>query len=874
MRHVAPPIALAGISFVVLLGVAGGLMVHFSDTLTTNRNAVVRTLGAMDATQRVLDDLQDAETGQRGYLLTRRESYLEPFRRGAAALSDHVEAARALMADSPIQQARIATLEALAQRKFREMTESIELMRNAGADAARDAILTDVGKAVMDEIRETVGVVLAIERERLDARLRDTEESHQRLFAAGVAGAGAGFLILLLGFYLVVRSYFQLKRADAQVKQQASLLRVTIDNLADGIAAFDSSKRLIAFNRRFFALFELPDELAQPGVSLAQIKDFDRGRDGSVIAQLRAYADRQPKPDPAQPMRISFRGSMIEMYRNPMPDGGFVLSCVDISRRVAAESIAYQAQKMESIGHLTGGIAHDFNNLLQIVHSNLDMLGKDIDAASRAGQRLANARAGAERGTRLVRQLLAFARRQPLEPRPIGLGTLVNDMGDLLRRTLGERIEVETMVAGGLWNTLADPAQVETALLNLAINARDAMPDGGKLTIELSNAFLDDAYAAEHADVVPGQYVMLAVTDTGHGMAADVLERVFEPFFTTKPEGRGTGLGLSQIYGFVKQSGGHVKLYSEPGHGTTARLYLPRTRRSEERREVPVTGPVVGGGETILVVEDNESVRAGAVDALSDLGYRIVEASDGDAALGILAAGAEHIDLLFTDVVLPGHVKVRDLARLAQEHQPGIAVLYTSGYTANAIVHNGRLDEEVAFLSKPYRRDDLARKVRSVLDAARRAPCRPAVPAAATRSAGTILLVEDDVLLRMGTVDMLVELGLVVHEASTAAEALAKLAAERDIDILLTDLSLPGMNGAELIEQARRLRAGLRVIVSSGYGPTHPFRAALASMAPVVFLDKPFAMAGLQAALAAATADGPPSEATDPAGAGAGAAVR
>ncbi len=851
MRHVAPPIALAGLSFVVLLGVAGGLTVHFSDTLRANGAEVARAMSAINATQRVLDDLQGAESGQRGYLITGRDAYLEPYQAAAAAAEADIAEARRLVDDSPVQQGRLAALAALVRHKFQEMGETLEMMQASGFEAARGMVMTDVGRAAMEEIRAIIAGVVAEERDRLTRRLADSEASHGRLLASSLAGAAAGFLILMLGFYLVVRSYFQLKRADAMVAQQASLLRVTIDNTADGIAAFDGERRLLTFNRRFFALFDLPDELARAGTALARIEDYDRGRPGSVIEQMRARGDRLRNSDQDHPVRVTFRGSTIEIYRNPMPDGGFVLSCVDISRRVAAEAIIHQAQKMEAIGHLTGGVAHDFNNLLQIVQSNLDLLAKEIDGASRAGQRLASARAGTERGTRLVRQLLAFARRQPLEPRPIGLGTLVNEMSDLLRRTLGERIEIETIVAGGLWTTLADPAQLETALLNLAINARDAMPDGGKLTIELSNAFLDDAYAATHSEVTPGQYVMLAVTDTGHGMAPEVLERVFEPFFSTKPEGRGTGLGLSQIYGFVKQTGGHIKIYSEVGHGTTAKLYLPRTRRPEERRDTKASGPVVGGSETVLVVEDNEAVRAGAVDTLADLGYCVVAAADGDAALHVLASG-RHIDLLFTDVVLPGDVKVRDLARQAREMRPNLAVIYTSGYTANAIVHNGRLDDEVVFLSKPYRREDLARKIRGILDArsdeaARRAESRVAP------SVGPVLLVEDDVLLRMATVDMLGELGVQAIQAGTAAEALAAIEADREIALMITDLNLPGMNGVDLVAAARRIRPPLRVIVSSGYGATHPQRLALAALPDVVFLDKPYAIDGLRATLAAAT---------------------
>ncbi len=378
------------------------------------------------------------------------------------------------------------------------------------------------------------------------------------------------------------------------------------------------------------------------------------------------------------------------------------------------EQALHQAQKMETVGKLTGGVAHDFNNLLQVVAGNLDLLAKDVAGNDRAERRLTNAMAGVSRGAKLANQLLAFGRRQALEPRVINPGRFIRGMDDMLRRTLGDAIEVETVISGGLWNTLADPVQVENALLNLAINARDAMNGAGKLTIEASNAHLDDAYARLHPDVSPGQYVMLAVTDTGSGMPPEIVEQVFEPFFSTKPEGQGTGLGLSMVYGFVKQSFGHAKIYSEVGEGTTVRLYLPRAHENEDAVEVVQTAQAEGGSETILVAEDDEQVRATVVEMLTELGYRVLRAKDAASALTIVESGVP-IDLLFTDVVMPGPLKSPELARKAKERQPDIAVLFTSGYTENAIVHGGRLDPGVELLGKPYTREGLAAKIRQLL---------------------------------------------------------------------------------------------------------------------------------------------------------------
>lgn len=386
----------------------------------------------------------------------------------------------------------------------------------------------------------------------------------------------------------------------------------------------------------------------------------------------------------------------------------------EASERESVEQALRQSQKLEALGKLTGGVAHDFNNLLQVISGNLQLLTRDVAGNPRAEKKVENAMAGVSRGAKLASQLLAFGRRQPLEPKVLNLGRLLRGMDDLLRRSLGEDVEIETIIAGGLWNTLIDPNQIENAILNLAINARDAMDNGGRLTIEASNAFLDDEYCRQHEDVKPGQYVMIAVTDTGSGIPKDMLDQVFEPFFSTKPEGKGTGLGLSMVHGLVKQSGGHLKLYSEINEGTTVRLYLARAAAEEDRITDTSAAPVRGGTETVLVVEDDDEVRETAVALLSELGYRVLKARDAMSALNVIESGVP-IDLLFTDVVMPGPLRSPELARKAKERLPEIAVLFTSGYTENAIVHHGRLDPGVELLSKPYTREALARKVRHVL---------------------------------------------------------------------------------------------------------------------------------------------------------------
>ncbi|MBP2229592.1 signal transduction histidine kinase [Azospirillum agricola] len=523
-----------------------------------------------------------------------------------------------------------------------------------------------------------------------------------------------------------------------------------------------------------------------------------------------------------------------------------------VAEREKAEIQLRQAQKMEAIGRLTGGVAHDFNNLLQVVSGNLQLLGKDIAGNPRAEHRLRNALSGVTRGAKLASYLLAFARRQPLEPKAVNLGRLIRALDDMLRRALGEEVEIETVVAGGLWNTLVDPTQVENALLNLAINARDAMDGRGRLTIEAGNAFLDDAYAARHEEVVAGQYVMLAVTDTGCGMAPEVMERVFEPFFTTKPEGQGTGLGLSMIYGFVKQSGGHIKLYSEVGQGTTIRLYLPRVRQEEDIAAETDSGPVTGGAETVLVVEDDPDVRATVIELLTDLGYRVLKAKDAQSALAIVESGMP-IDLLFTDVVMPGPLRSPELARRARERLPNLAVLFTSGYTENAIVHGGRLDAGVELLSKPYSREALARKLQHVLRNQRQrgqpAGTHPLPEPVAPSSGLRVLLVEDDELIRLATTDMLVELGHRVVDVGDSAGALEALEGGTEggpFDVLLTDVSLPDGSGGDLAATAVGLVKSLKVVFATGHD-----RVPGAERVPgAVLLRKPYNEHDLAAVLA------------------------
>jgi PAS domain S-box-containing protein len=392
------------------------------------------------------------------------------------------------------------------------------------------------------------------------------------------------------------------------------------------------------------------------------------------------------------------------------------------ARRRAEDSLR-QAQKMEAVGQLTGGVAHDFNNLLTIVLGGLDMASRRLPdlpsspAVARIARGVDMAVQGAKRAATLTSRLLAFSRQQTLAPEVIDANKLVAGTCDFLRRTLSETVMLETVLAAGLWRTFADPGQLENALLNLALNARDAMPGGGRLTIETANCYLDQAYVTTLSEPVePGQYVMIAVADTGAGMDSATRERAFDPFFTTKDVGKGTGLGLSQVYGFVRQSGGHVKIYSEVGEGTTVKIYLRRQAGEAQSSgaSTPQSASSAIGDETILVVEDDEALRGYTSEILTELGYRVLEAKDADEALQVLEKNS--VDLLFTDVVMPGGMSGRELADEALRRRPALKVLFTTGYTRNAIVHHGRLDADVELVGKPFTFADLSAKVRALLD--------------------------------------------------------------------------------------------------------------------------------------------------------------
>ena len=535
----------------------------------------------------------------------------------------------------------------------------------------------------------------------------------------------------LIGFAQITRDLSERREAEEALRRSETQFRALVQGVTDyAIFMLDRDGRISSWNAGAQRIKGyLPHEIIGEHFSRFYTdEDRDVGLPGKGLAQARTEGRWE-----TEGWRVRKDGSrfwahvIIDAIRD---EAGEVIGFAKVTRDVTerreaqkaledAREALFQSQKMEAVGQLTGGVAHDFNNLLTVILGGLDTIRRskpgETERISRAIDMSLHA---AQRAASLTSRLLAFSRRQPLEPKPTDLNVLVRDMTDLLHRTLGEDVELEGVLAPRLWTVEIDQNQLEAALINLAVNARDAMPEGGKLTLETANTFLDESYSAADAEVTPGQYAMIAVSDTGLGMSKQTLARAFEPFFTTKELGKGTGLGLSMVYGFVKQSGGHITIYSEPGQGTTVKIYFPRFR-SDEGWIMPTeeqVAPPSAEDEVVLVVEDNDDVRGYSVMTLSELGYNVVEATDADTALAILGQPDRRIDLLFTDIVLPGR-NGRALADEATRLRPDLKVLYTTGYSRNAILHQGRLDAGVQLISKPFTFDQLGAKVREMLDA-------------------------------------------------------------------------------------------------------------------------------------------------------------
>ena len=512
--------------------------------------------------------------------------------------------------------------------------------------------------------------------------------------------------------------------AEEVARTKAAQWKSIIASMPDGISVVDSDLRLVEWNEHMPEFAGVPSEILRVGLDQEVIlrAQATAGEFGTVDVEqeVQRRLDRlRTGISTGTAERKRPNGKTMEYRRNRLAGGGFVTLYTDITERRRAEDQLRQAQKTEAIGQLTGGVAHDFNNLLAVIMGNIELAQAALQASNLLGaqQKIENARGGAQRATMLTQRLVAFSRRQNLDPKPTDANKIVSSMSVLLRHSIGD-ISLETVLAGDLWQTTIDPNQLESALLNLAINARDAMPTGGKVTIETANAYLDETYAGAHQDVTPGQYVLVAVSDVGTGMSEADVERAFEPFFTTKEVGKGSGLGLSQVFGFIKQSNGHVKICSELGSGTTVKLYLPRCETGPtieaETAVAPPEAPRARHDETVLVVEDDADVLAYTMQTLESLGYRVIATRDAQAALAALETHSA-ITLLFTDIQLPG-LNGPELVGAAQERHPDLPVLYTTSFPTNAIVHRGVLTSKAKTIHKPFALAELAAAVRGAID--------------------------------------------------------------------------------------------------------------------------------------------------------------
>jgi PAS domain S-box-containing protein len=534
----------------------------------------------------------------------------------------------------------------------------------------------------------------------------------------------------IIGSAKVARDITDQKKAAADLLDSERLARGIIDTSLDAFVQMDEAGRIIDWNAQAQSLFgwSRDEAIGQILADLVVPERYrQRHRDG--LARFLASGKSEILGKRIELDALRRDGSEVEVelsvtalrQRGGHAFNGFIR---DLTAQRAAEDQLRQAQKMEAVGQLTGGIAHDFNNMLTVITGTIDILANGVADRPQLAGIVKLIGEAADRGAELTSQLLAFSRKQPLQPRETDINALILEAAKMMRPTLGAQIEIESFLEDGAWPTLVDPTQLTTAVVNLGLNARDAMPDGGTLTLETSNVVLDEHYAAANRDVQPGDYVMIAVSDTGTGIPEVIIDKVFEPFFSTKEVSKGTGLGLSMVYGFVKQSGGHIKLYSEEGHGTTIKLYLPRVVRSADRLAVSVpAGPIERGHETILIVEDDAMVRKYVTTEVQSLGYATLAAANAAEALALIDGGAD-FDLLFTDMIMPGKMNGRQLAEEAAKRRPQLRVLFTSGYTENAIIHNGQLDSGVLLLAKPYRKTDLARMLRSALGGAQDAPQR------------------------------------------------------------------------------------------------------------------------------------------------------
>jgi PAS domain S-box-containing protein len=681
--------------------------------------------------------MRRAESAARGYVISGIPSFLDDYHDVRGKVDAAFTDLKAAASDNDAQLRLLDEAEKTAARRLAAMDKFVGFKTANDAAGIASIIAGGEGRNLMEVVNSDFDRLAAVEDELLAVRGADSRRTGALLLAANLVGVA---LILILVAILVRASRTRHRELEATVASQSehlvsaheevrlstAVLRSTFDSMAEAVLVISpegeivlsnpAAEKMLRFQRGMNVedLRELSTVYKSDGTTLLRRDEMPAQR----VLRGEAFTEQEIIVRPRSgrpPVHLVISGQPLRGSSGTI--SGAALVYHDITGARETENKLQQAQKLEAIGKLTGGVAHDFNNMLTVITGTTEALvarvqdQPDLVAVARLIDDAAN------RCAELVKQLLAFARKQPLQPRNVNINERVMETAKLLRPTLGEQIEIETILGDELPMAHIDPSQLANAVINMAINARDAMPNGGKLLLETRNVVLDEAYGHSNPDTQPGAYVMLAITDTGTGMPKAVQERAFEPFFTTKEVGKGSGLGLSMVYGFVKQSGGHIKIYSEEGHGTSIKLYLPPARGAAAAATA-TTVPASGGDEIILVVEDDAFVRTFVDTQLKSLGYKTLVAANGREALGLVDRG-EPFDLLFTDVIMPGGMSGRELAEAVRKLRPGIRVLYTSGYTDNSIVHHGRLDEGVLLLTKPYRRPQLAQMIRQALTEAR-----------------------------------------------------------------------------------------------------------------------------------------------------------
>jgi PAS domain S-box-containing protein len=703
---------LLGRGVAIALAAAMGAMVLIFALSILQFSGLGRTFEAVDdahrhirALRNVLIQLVDAETAHRGYLLTGRSEYLEPYDAAIREMDGAKAHLRDVMSDTPEHRANLERIERLADEKLAVMAESLSAYRRGDMAAAAAIVSAGRGKDTMDEFRRLIDVREKEQVGTLGVRSQRMAELRGRLWLV----LGLGFVLALLVGAAIVAMNRRLRSAVAAQLAAQRDFRDTLESMSDSFCHLDREWRITYMNRRAAKHFERPaDELVGQHVWEALPQAV-----GTPIERRYRAAMDTGKAQEFEVQSPTFPDRVLSIRVYPTPTG-LAVFFRDISTERRLQEQLQHAAKLESIGRLAGGVAHDFNNLLTAILGYVELAEISLPGDSPIRSHMVGIRHAAERSAALTKQLLTFARKQVIEPRVCGINELVANAEKLLVRLMTDNIVVKASCSPDTGLTEVDPDQFEQVLINLAVNARDAMPNGGKLIIETSNAVLDEEYAARHDDVTPGEYVMLAISDTGVGMDEEVRRHIFEPFYTTKKRGEGTGLGLASCYGLVRQARGHIWVYSEPNHGTTFKIYLPRVYATPASASAPTPPAPIGGSEVILVVEDEELVLRLAVRVLEMNGHRVLSATTAEAAMTVAAEYRGNIDLLLTDVILP-KMNGRQLAQKLTAQRPGLRVLYASGYTDNMIVHHGVLDAGVEFLQKPYMPSTLMRKVRDVL---------------------------------------------------------------------------------------------------------------------------------------------------------------